>query len=213
MTEQEDHPAAKRQQIIRGAELAFTEFGYEGASMSRIAIDAGVSKGTLYNYFDNKSSLFGVFVEQKATRTLAKIFHTVDEEEDPATALHAIALRMLEMLISPETLVLYRIILSEARKFPHLADIYWQNGPSRAIAYMTDWINRQVLAGRLRAEDPGFAAEQFLALCQTSVASRRRLHIAQDSSEAEISQVVNGAVSLFLAGYGTDPLARHRPKS
>ena len=207
MSEHGKPSAAKRQQIIRGAELAFTESGYEGASMSRIAFEAGVSKGTLYNYFDNKSSLFAEFVEQKAASTLARIFQTVEEEEDTTTALNAIALRMLEMIISAENLVLYRIVLSEARKFPQLAEVYWQSGPSRAIAYMTEWVSRQVLNGKLHACDPGFAAEQFLALCQTRVALRRRLQIPGQDDQSEIDEVVGGAVRLFLAGYGVEPLA------
>ncbi len=213
MSEHHNPSADKRQQIIRGAELAFTESGYEGASMSRIAAEAGVSKGTLYNYFDNKATLFAVVVEQKVANTLMRIFHTVEEEENPTAALHAIALRMLEMMISDESLILYRIVLSEAQKFPHLAEVYWQSGPSRAIAYMTEWISRQVLAGKLTASDPGFAAEQFLALCQTRVALRRRLRISHESDHTEIDEVVHGAVRLFLAGYGADPLASPRPAS
>ncbi len=205
--EHDDLPAAKRQQIILGAERVFTECGYEGASMQRIAGEAGVSKGTLYNYFDSKSTLFGVFIEQKAASSLARIFETVAEDDDPATALHAIALRMLEMLIAPDNLLLYRIVVSEARKFPHLATTFWQSGPCRAIDYMTGWMSRQVASGRLATADPRFAAEQFIALCQTRVTMQRRLQITQETSAAEIEQVIAGAVRLFLAGYAADPLA------
>src|ERR1700712_3607637 len=120
VTDQDDSSTAKRQQIIRGAQLVFTECGYEGASMSRIAVEAGVSKGTLYNYFDSKSTLFGVLIEQMATVTLANMFQQAHDEDDPAAALHAIALRMIEMILSPGSLVLYRIVVSEASKFPHL---------------------------------------------------------------------------------------------
>ena len=207
MSDQGDQPAAKRQQIIHGAELVFTECGYEGASMSRIAAEAGVSKGTLYNYFDSKSTLFAVFVEQMASVTLANIFQQVLEEDDPAAALHGIALRMVEMILSPGSLVLYRIVVSEATKFPHLATVFWRAGPCRAIAYMTHWIEQQVISGRLDVPDPAFAAEQFLALCQTRIATQRRLQIVETTSEEDIERVVQGAVRLFLSGYGADPPA------
>lgn len=213
MTDEADHPALKRQQIIHGAELVFTECGYEGASMSRIAAEAGVSKGTLYNYFDSKSTLFAVFVEQKASATLANIFQQVREEDEPAAALHAIALRMVDMLMSPGSLVLYRIVVSEAAKFPHLATVFWQAGPCRATSYMTQWIERQVAAGRLDVPDPAFAADQFLALCQTRIAIQRRLQIVQMTSDEDIELVVQGAVRLFLKGYGADPLASDPMKS
>ena len=207
MIDQGDQPAAKRRQIIHGAEMVFTECGYEGASMSRIAAEAGVSKGTLYNYFDSKSTLFAVFVEQMASENLADIFQQVLEDEDPAAALHGIALRMIRMIMSPGGLVLYRIVVSEATKFPHLATVFWQAGPCRAIAYMTRWIERQVAAGRLDVADPAFAAEQFLALCQTRIATQRRLQIVQATSDEDIERVVQGAVRLFLKGYGAAPLA------
>ncbi len=207
MIDQGDQPAAKRQQIIRGAELVFTECGYEGASMSRIAAEAGVSKGTLYNYFDSKSTLFAVLVEQMASENLADIFQQVLEDDDPAAALHGIALRMVRMIMSPGSLVLYRIVVSEATKFPHLATVFWQAGPCRAISYMTQWIERQVAVGRLDVSDPAFAAEQFLALCQTRIATQRRLQIVQATSDEDIELVVQGAVRLFLRGYGADPLA------
>ena len=207
MTDQEDPPTAKRQQILHGAEAVFTECGYEGASMSRIANEAGVSKGTLYNYFDSKSTLFAVFIEQKATLSLAHIFQKASEEEDPVQALHAIALLMLEMILSPANLTLYRIIVSEASKFPHLAHVFWNAGPCRAIEHMKAWIEQQVASGRLEVDDPAFAAEQFFALCQTRIATRRRLQITKDTSAADIDLVVQGAVRLFLRGYGVQPLA------
>ena len=207
MTDHGVQPVAKRRQIIHGAELVFTECGYEGASMSRISAEAGVSKGTLYNYFDSKSMLFAVFVEQMASETLANIFQQVGEEDDPAAALHAIGLRMVKMILSPGSLVLYRIVVSEAAKFPQLATVFWQAGPCRATAYMMDWIEKQVAAGRLDVPDPAFAAEQFFALCQTRVAIQRRLQIVQATGDDDIERVVQGAVRLFLKGYGAVPLA------
>ena len=207
MSDHGDASAAKRQQILRGAETVFTECGYEGASMSRIALEAGVSKGTLYNYFDSKSVLFAVFVEQKADLSLAHIFQGADEEEDPVLALHAIGLRMVEMILSPASLTLYRIVVSEASKFPHLASVFWEVGPCRGVRHMTAWVERQVVNGRLQVEDPGFAAEQFLALCQTRIAIQRRLRITTETSTADIEQVVQGAVRLFLRGHEAVPLA------
>ena len=50
-------PASKRRQIIDGAASVFNELGYDGASMSRIAEHAAVSKGTLYNYFEDRDAL------------------------------------------------------------------------------------------------------------------------------------------------------------
>ena len=47
----------KRRQIIDGARAIFLAQGFDAASMGEIAREAGVSKGTLYVYFDSKEGL------------------------------------------------------------------------------------------------------------------------------------------------------------
>ena len=44
----------------------FMDLGFDGASMNEIARAAGVSKGTLYVYFADKSRLFEAIVEDEA---------------------------------------------------------------------------------------------------------------------------------------------------
>ena len=46
--------SSKRRQILDGARKVFMDLGFDGASMGEIARAAGVSKGTLYVYFDDK---------------------------------------------------------------------------------------------------------------------------------------------------------------
>ncbi len=51
-------------EIIAAAEKVFDEFGYAQATMDTVASQAGLSKGTIYNYFPSKSDLFrAVFAE------------------------------------------------------------------------------------------------------------------------------------------------------
>ena len=49
---------SKRKQILHGAREVFLAQGFDGASMGEIAQGSGVSKGTLYVYFDSKDKLF-----------------------------------------------------------------------------------------------------------------------------------------------------------
>ncbi|MEP7288207.1 MAG: TetR/AcrR family transcriptional regulator [Chloroflexota bacterium] len=53
-----DPKDARRQEIIAAALKAFTEKGYDKTSMDDIVRVSGLSKGTLYWYFDNKQALF-----------------------------------------------------------------------------------------------------------------------------------------------------------
>ncbi len=203
MTGLDDHSRLKRQQIIAGAEIVFTEDGYEGASMSRIAAQAGVSKGTLYNYFAGKSELFAAFVSDKTSRELPKLFEPIAVEGRIDLILRQIGDGLIRLMLAPGSLVLYRIVMAEAGKFPHLASIFWETGPQDALARMAEWLAGRMAAGQLREADPRFAAEQFFALCQTPTCTKRRLRILETVSDREIERIVDGAVRVFLDSYAT----------
>lgn len=192
----------KRGQILQGAARIFAADGYEGASMARIAHEAGVSKGTLYNYFDSKAALFSAYVAEACQQYLSHVFDGTDHESDPASVLRGIGRRMLAMMLSDTGLTMYRMVIAEAAKFPGLARGFFEAGPARAIDFMARWLAEEAAQGRLCVEDPGFAAEQFFNLCQTRLVIRRKLEMLDDPSEAEIDRVVDAAVMVFLRSYG-----------
>jgi hypothetical protein len=90
----------------------------------------------------------------------------------------------------------------EASKFPELAQAFVDSGPKILVGHMADWLTRQILAGRLSAPDPVFAAEQFFALTQARIVPRARTNADYLASDQEIDFVVQGAVRVFLAAYG-----------
>lgn len=57
MTLRDDNAQRARGFLLDAARREFLEHGYEGASVRRIAADAGVSTGTVFNYFHNKLDL------------------------------------------------------------------------------------------------------------------------------------------------------------
>jgi AcrR family transcriptional regulator len=191
----------KRDQILAGAACIFAQEGYEGASMSRIAAEARVSKGTLYNHFSGKAELFAAYVEQACVRGLADIFAGMDDD-DPESGLRIVGHRMVDLMLSPLGLTMYRMVVSEAEKFPELARIFYQAGPAIAVDTLAAWLIRQCQAGRLAVPDPEFAAEQFFALCQTRFVLQRKLHLLNDPTPAEVQRVVDASVRMFLAVYG-----------
>ena len=194
--------ACKRSQILDGAALVFARDGYEGASMSRIAAEAGVSKGTLYNYFCGKAELFAAYMRRECTRWIVLAFDELDDGTPPADVLHHIGRRMTAMVLSDASLVIYRMVVAEAEKFPELAQAFYAEGPARGVSHLSAYLRRSTQAGQLRVSDFEFAAEQFFALIQTKLSMRRRLHLIAMPSDAQIEQVVTRAVDLFMRGYG-----------
>ncbi len=195
----------KHQQILRGAATIFSQDGYEGASMSRIAACAGVSKGTLYNYFASKAELFSAWVAQECERKLSLVFGDAEVNEQLEAGLLALGSRIVHMMMSPSGLTIYRLTVAEASKFPELARSFYEAGPAHATQFMTAWLMQHIQAGRLAIPDAAFAAEQFFALCQTRIGMLRRLGLMTEIDDTLAKRVVEGAVTMFLNTYGVTP--------
>jgi len=62
------------------------------------------------------------------------VFAGSDENTDVVATLERIGRRMVEMMLSDLGLTIYRVVVAEARKFPELANAFYNAGPARAIA-------------------------------------------------------------------------------
>lgn len=118
----------KAEQILAGALEIFTTQGYAAASMDRIAKAAGVSKPTLYSYFQDKEGLFLALV-QSLTQRCDPLFphrpaHT-DLELAPEILLRQLADNALRGFAqNPALLTLIRLVIGESERFPRLAQSF-----------------------------------------------------------------------------------------
>lgn len=192
----------KQSQILRGAALVFAEDGYEGASMTRIAAAAGVSKGTVYNYFAGKRELFAAFMQREGTDRIVVLFDEVTPGTPAGPILTRICRRILEVLLSDAGLLVHRMAVAEAGKFPELAEVFWSVGPQRAIACLAEAVERLAADGQLQVADCHMAAEHLFGVLQTSLVLQRRLRLKAAVRPSEIEAVAQGAVSFFLRAYG-----------
>ncbi len=192
---------SKRRQIIEGAALVFNQSGYDGASMSRIAERAGVSKGTLYNYFDGKSALFAAFIERETSERIAWVLQPNDPEQPLEMFLAGVARRLIYSMLSKSFQNLHRIVVSEAIKFPDLARIYLEAGHQRGCRELASWLSVQSGLGRITIDDPVLAAEQFSALCRTRLWMKGCLDVCSEATSSEIDAIADASVTMFLNTY------------
>lgn len=197
----------RRARILAGASEIFVAEGYEGASMSQIAATANVSKGTLYNYFPSKQALFSAFVQERCTQFMQEVFGALQDDAPIGPELKRVGRVMLRLLLAPAGQAVFRVVVMEAAKFPDLARTFMTAGPEVMVRRLTAWLVEQNRAGRLDTPDPQFAAEQFFALVQTRLVLRGRVDPSYRASDAEIEQVLDGAVRVFLAAYSAGPVA------
>jgi AcrR family transcriptional regulator len=64
----DEHKEARREQIQVGAQRAFAQYGYEGATVSRLEEETGLSRGAIFNYYENKEALFLALVRRSSDR-------------------------------------------------------------------------------------------------------------------------------------------------
>ncbi|MBR0560316.1 TetR/AcrR family transcriptional regulator [Neokomagataea anthophila] len=194
--------SGKREQILRGAEKVFLAHGYEGASMSHIAREAGVSKGTLYNHFTSKADLFSAFIiEQSRTKLQTLTALVNDDAHDLQSTLLNVCEAAIHLLLNPEAMGLYRILVAETEKFPNLADTFWKHSFGATVNNLSQWLQRCHDTGMLAIPDVEFAAEQLIAMCQTRIINRRRLAMPVDDSSKAITRLAQLTAESFWKIY------------
>lgn len=108
----------RRQQLLeRGAEL-FTSHPYDKLSMSKIAAEAGISKGLLYHYFPSKRAFFEATLSAWAEQLRART--EPDPDLQPVEQLQASLDGFLSMV--EENAVAYRNLMQSAT-VPEIRDL------------------------------------------------------------------------------------------
>lgn len=71
----------KRQRILDNALEEFSKYDYNTASVSRVVEKTGISKGSMYQYFENKKDLYQYLITLVADEKLSYIQKSIDPDE------------------------------------------------------------------------------------------------------------------------------------
>ncbi|GGD96818.1 TetR family transcriptional regulator [Aureimonas endophytica] len=193
----------KRQQILAGAQKVFVTMGFDAASMDDVTRAAGVSKSTLYVYFRSKEELFTALIAEERERYFAEVSAIFTDPGHPAETLKIYGTRLATKLSSKEVIRAQRTVMSVVERMPELGASFYESGPKRTIGLLSAYLDSAVAAGTLRIEDTELAAKQFIELASAGMLRCRLFGYKTESpAEEEIERTVNGAVRLFMAGYG-----------
>jgi AcrR family transcriptional regulator len=157
-------PRWERRKESRPAELMeaaldlFAEKGYAATRLDDVAQRAGVSKGTLYLYFDSKENLFKAVVRQGLVPALVEAEKLVDEFEGPAADLfRQIVLGWWQLIGDSRLSAIPKIMIAEARNFPEIADFYYEEVIERGTRLFVRALDRGVATGEFRGVDVHYA--------------------------------------------------------
>jgi AcrR family transcriptional regulator len=192
---------AKRRQIMDGARAVFLAQGFDAASMGEIARQAGVSKGTLYVYFDSKEALFEGIFEEECRAQAEQVFALDSDDHDVEAVLTQLGCAYVRFLCRPGGTSPLRTVISISERMPAIGKQFYETGPATGIARLRRYLEAQVTAGYLAIEDVEVAAAQFLDSCQATMFKPLLLNFAGPPTDKRINHVVGIAVRGFLAAY------------
>src|SRR3954447_906944 len=141
---------ARRRAFLEAATAVFLDKGYAATTLDDIIARSGGSRQTLYALFGGKQGLFKALVAERC----AKIFSPLCGEDlldrAPDDVLVDVGIRFIETVTTPDTLGVYRLVVSEGIFMKELAEQFWENGPARTRAMLARYFEQQVRRGTLR---------------------------------------------------------------
>lgn len=197
----EHQDTAKRRQIIDGARAVFLARGFDAASMSEIARRAGVSKGTLYVYFDSKEKLFETIAHEACGAQAETVFALDPADHDVEAVLGRVGRGFVAFLCRPGAMSPLRTVISISERMPEIGKEFYETGPAEGVAKLRHYLDAQVAANVLAIEDCEVAAAQFLDSCLATIFRPLLFNAGGPPTDNRIDHVVAIGVRTFLAAY------------
>ena len=198
----------KRKQIIRGAQDVFLRFGFDAASMADLSRAAGVSKGTLYLYFEDKEHLFLAVCEAACEGFVNSEVALCHEGGSLREALIISGLAVVTALCRPDRVDWLRVLIGTGGRMPAIGRHFLETIVRPPIASLADFLARQVEAGTVAIADCELAAEQLVDACLVPALGPMVFGAGSAPTRQRISQVVSSAVDCFLAGCAPSIVSR-----
>ncbi len=144
--------AERPQEILEAAFSEFSRNGYALTTLDRIAERAGVTKGTIYVYFENKEQLF-ISMVRELTSTAFDTVHGMFETHEGSTAdlLRAQFSFIYQHIVEDKRRrEVLRMLIAEAPRFPALADRYHEEILRPCLDMLRQTIQRGIDRGEIR---------------------------------------------------------------
>jgi TetR/AcrR family transcriptional repressor of mexJK operon len=131
----------KRAQILAAARRLFLQQGFAQTSTEAIRLEAGVSKETLYRYYDSKEDLFADVLQQMTLEQIPQAdvesLPGLEDRESLRLALLQLVQKLVAVMMQPAYLGLLRIIVAETPRFPQLGALFRVTVPEQSLASLT----------------------------------------------------------------------------
>lgn len=197
--------AARPGEIEASALSLFVERGYAATKLDDVARRAGVTKGTMYLYFDSKEALFKAVVRGALLPLFERGEQMVEGHRGSAADLLREFIRGWWLTISESRVSgLPKLIMAEASNFPELARFYHEEVVARGRRLFARVIERGIARGEFRPVDTPYALRVlsfsilFAAIWKHSIGS-------YETEPFDFDRYLDAHIDLALNGLGVRP--------
>jgi AcrR family transcriptional regulator len=193
--------AARTDTLLGAATRVFLREGYGSASIDKVASEAGVSTRTIYERFKNKADLLAAVITRLVDRDIATVFATAELDRlELEEALTSIAQIITGRLRDPDSAALFRIVATEAQRFPELAAKMRAGSKQRLEEAVANYFRGQIKRGTLTLADPDRAAVLFLQMICAELHECLLFRPADAIAKLDLNSHLNHVIHLFLNG-------------
>ncbi|MGX4643272.1 TetR/AcrR family transcriptional regulator [Massilia sp. SYSU DXS3249] len=142
---------ARPQELLAAAIDLFVERGFASTRLEDVARRAGVSKGTLYLYFDNKEELFKAVVRNSIVPVIGDAESSVAEfDGHSAELLRNVIMGWWDRIGGTKVSGIVKLVTAESGNFPELAAFYQDEVINRGTRMISSMLERGIARGEFR---------------------------------------------------------------
>ena len=194
---------ARPEEIVSAALEVFADRGFAATKLEDIARRAGVTKGTIYLYFDSKEALFKALIRQTIVPVIAQGEAVAQSFTGSARELFEKLVREYWRLVGETSLVgIPKLMMAEANNFPELARFYYDEVVTRGHRLMAGVIQRGVKAGEFRPVNVMLAAKLAMSPLMHAVIARKAFAACMPEG-FDVDSYLNTHIDLYLNGIST----------
>ena len=191
---------ARPEEIITAALEVFADRGFAATKLEDIARRAGVTKGTIYLYFENKEALFKALIRQTIVPVIAQGEELAKSFPGSARELFERLVREYWRLVGETSLVgIPKLMMAEANNFPELARFYYEEVVTRGHRLMAGVLERGIKAGEFRPVNVAVATKLAMAPVMHAVVARKAFSACMPEG-FDVASYLDTHIDLYLHG-------------
>jgi AcrR family transcriptional regulator len=191
---------ARPEEILSAALESFAERGFAATRIEDVAARAGISKGTLYLYFNGKEELFKAVVRQSLLPNLARIEALAASFEGPSASLLERLLATVAGVVESRVGAIPKLVIAEAGNFPDLARFYLDEVVHRGLGLIATILRRGIARGEFRAIDVEHAVFCVIAPLLIAALWKNSLEPHDQAGPLDVQALVRAHLDLLLRG-------------